>query len=30
MYKKREVALREQLKTFHRVVSIGQQRLAPG
>ncbi len=25
-----ERALREQLKTLHRVVSIGQQRLAPG
>jgi DNA-binding PadR family transcriptional regulator len=25
-----EIALREQLKTLHRVVSIGQQRLAPG
>lgn len=24
-----EVALREQLKTLHRVVSVGQQRLAP-
>src|SRR5215469_13768682 len=25
-----EVVLREQLKTLHQVVSIGQQRLAPG
>ncbi len=25
-----EIALREQLKTLHRVISIGQQRLAPG
>jgi DNA-binding PadR family transcriptional regulator len=25
-----EIALRAQLKTLHRVVSIGQQRLAPG
>jgi len=25
-----EIALREQLKTLHRVVSVGQQRLAPG
>jgi DNA-binding PadR family transcriptional regulator len=25
-----EIALRAQLKTLHRVVSVGQQRLAPG
>src|SRR5439155_25296608 len=25
-----EVALREQLKTLHQIVSVGQQRLAPG
>jgi DNA-binding PadR family transcriptional regulator len=25
-----EIALREQIKTLHRVVSVGQQRLAPG
>jgi len=25
-----EIALREQLKTLHKVVSVGQQRLAPG
>src|SRR5712691_10501324 len=25
-----EIALREQLKTLHQIVSVGQQRLAPG